>query len=294
VNKARFAIIGAVVLLAAMAAQASPTGYLLGVGWGNNQLISIDPSTGIFTLLGTINSPDGASNFIGVANGPGGKIYGIDETIGNLYQILPTGGAPVTSVDINAGSIPNFSEGDLTFNGSTGYVVNDAGSGTSAGLYTFNPSAPNSLGGPIGGVNTAPFFDGLAFIGPVLYGLDQDGGNLYIINTSTGVATLVGATGITGMHPFGGLAFDAASGTLYAEVSGTAGLGGTFHTSNLYSLNIVTGNATLIGAIVDSLSNPFDGGLSGIAVETPEPGTIGLMLLGLAGLAFGRRRLLKR
>jgi hypothetical protein len=300
VKKARFGIIGTVVVLAAMAAQATP--YLLGVDYNNNNLVSIDPTTGVFSVLGTISGSDSPSNFLGIANGPGGNIYGIDTTNGNLYQ-LAQDGTILANININSGGVvSNFSEGDMTFNGSTGYVDNTAGGG-SPGLFSFTTSAGSLTSGPIGGV-TAPTFDGLAFVGSTLYGLlagdgtsTGGGTQLYIIDTTTGVATaLPNPTGIslgTGYN-FGGLAYSGS--TLYAEVSGDDPLH-SVDAAWLYTIDPSTGLATLVSQIEDSGGNPFDGGLSGIAFEagsTPEPGTLGLMFLGLSGLALGRRRLFKR
>jgi PEP-CTERM motif-containing protein len=69
----------------------------------------------------------------------------------------------------------------------------------------------------------------------------------------------------------------------------------TIEAAWLYTINPTTGVATLVGQIKDGSGGSFNGGLSGIAFETsPEPGTIGLMFIGLTALAFSRRRLLKR
>lgn len=303
-KKARFGIIA--VLLVALAAGASATpAFLYGVNYNTNQLDTINPTTGVFSVLGTITGSDSPSNFLGIANGPGGNLYGIDTTNGNLYRLSPTG-AILANMNINSGgTVSNFSEGDMTFNGSTGYVDNTAGGG-SPGLFSFTTSA-GSISGPIGGVTT-PTFDGLAFVGSVLYGLSSGDGTmtgggtqLYTVNTTTGAATaLPNPTGINlgAGYNFGGLAYSGT--TLYAEVSGSTKFPKTIDAAFLYTINPITGVATLVAQIEDSMGNPYSGGLSGIAFEpattapAPEPGTMGLMLAGLAGLAFSRRRLLKR
>lgn len=300
----RFGTIGVVALLAAMAARVTgtPSNYLLGVDYDNNMLVQIDPTTGVYANLGTITGSNSPSNFLGIANGPAGSIYGIDTTNGELYR-LSTNGAILGTIDINSGGVvSNFSEGDMTFNGSTGYVDNTAGGG-SPGLFSFTTSAGSLTSGPIGGVTT-PTFDGLAFIGSTLYGLlagdgtsTGGGTQLYTINTSTGAATAVGSgTGIAlgAGYNFGGLAYSGS--VLYAEVSAATSFPSTIEKAYLYTINTTTGVATLVNQIEDSNGNSFDGGLSGIAFEssTPEPGTLGLMFLGLTGLALFQGRLFKR
>jgi len=298
VKKARFGLIGILVLLAGMAAQATAGTVLLGIDYNTNQLVNIDPTTGIFSVVGTVSGSDSPSNFIGVANGPSGNLYGIDETNGNLYQLSPTGSI-LANININSdGVVSNFSEGDLTFNGSTGYVDNTS-SGGSPGLFSFTTDPGSLTSGPIGGV-TSPTFDGLAFIGSTLYGLESQGGaNLYTVDTTTGAATLVGSTGISlgiGFF-FGGLAYDGT--TLYAEVSGDDALDHV-NSAFLYTIDPTTGVATLVSQIEDTDGDPFSGGLSGIAAEAapagpvPEPASIGLMFLGLSTLALNRRRKSKR
>jgi hypothetical protein len=291
-----------VVLLAAMATRvaATPSNYLLGVDYDNNMLVQIDPTTGVYADLGTITGSNSPSNFLGIANGPGGGIYGIDTTNGELYQ-LAQNGTILATININSGNVvSNFSEGDMTFNGSTGYVDNTAGGG-SPGLFSFTTSAGSITSGPIGGVTT-PTFDGLAFIGSTLYGLSSGDGTttgggtqLYTINTSTGVATaLPDPTGIDlgAGYNFGGLAYSGS--TLYAEVSAATSFPSTIEKAYLYTINPTTGVATLVSQIEDANGDAFDGGLSGIAFETPEPATFGLMFLGLTGLALRRRRRFKR
>lgn len=70
--------------------------------------------------------------------------------------------------------------------------------------------------------------------------------DLYTLNTSTGAATLVGPTGITGLLMR--LAFDPMTDTLFGA-----------HFNNLYELNATTGAATLIGPIgFSNLGLTFD------------------------------------
>jgi PEP-CTERM motif len=297
VKTVKFVGVVIAVLLMGAAAQAGPTGtFLLGIDFTNNNLVSIDPTSGVFTVVGTVTGGGGAGNFLGIANGPGGNVYGIDTINSELYQIPITGtvGAISNTFDINSNNAASngFNEGDVTYNGSTGYVDNSL-DGSSNGLFSFT-NAGGTLTGPIGAVSS-PTFDGLAFVSSTLYGLSAQGGTaLYTINTTTGVATEVGTgTGINlgvGFN-FGGLAL--LNGVLYGEVSGESG---GANEAFLYTIDTGTGVASLVGEIEDANADPFTGGLSGIAGEniSPEPGTVGLMFLGLAGIAAARRRLFKR
>jgi hypothetical protein len=288
---------GCIVMLTAMAALAAPAGtYLLGIDFTNNNLVSINPNTGVFSVVGTISGGDSPGGFLGIANDSSGNVYAIDTDNSDLYKVSKTG-AILNEYDINsngagAAGAGGFSEGDMTFIGSTGYVDNSGA--TVNGLFSFTAAA-GSLSGPIGGVNS-PTFDGLAYSGSTLYGLSAQGGTqLYTINPTTGAAVaLPNATGISlgAGYTLGGLAYG--DGVLYAEVSGDTHFPVTVDAAWLYTINTTTGVATLVGEIEDAGGTAFDGGLSGIAFETPEPGTIGLMFLGLAGMAAGRRRWFKR
>ena len=71
-----------------------------------------------------------------------------------------------------------------------------------------------------------------------------------------------------------------ANGEAYAALNVDAG---TSLATGLYSINLGTGAATLVGT--------YNGTLSGLTVSAvPEPATYGMMGLGLLGMAFMRRR----
>ncbi len=78
-----------------------------------------------------------------------------------------------------------------------------------------------------------------------LYAVGGRGNNaLYTINTTTGVAALVGNHGISDMF---GLAFDSSTGTLYGQSTN----------QGVYTLNMITGAATQIGS-----NGVYPGGLA--------------------------------
>jgi hypothetical protein len=101
---------------------------------------------------------------------------------------------------------------------------------------------------------------GLDFDGSVLSGWGQDG-SLYSIETSTGAATLVGASGFTGVE---GAAAFGPDGSLYAADSAT---------NTLMQLDTATGAGTLIGAF-----GSFGQDISGLAfIEEALFGIDGLL-----------------
>jgi hypothetical protein len=124
----------------------------------------------------------------------------------------------------------------------------------------------------------------------ILYGVDHN--NLYTINTTTGAAHFVGATGFT--NDYEGIAYDAATNTLYLN-TGTDPFHTLINNDSLYTLNTTTGAATLVGpnGVV------FTGGSQGIDgiaflgnVNTPEPSSLTLLGIGAVSLVAGcwRRR----
>jgi len=83
-----------------------------------------------------------------------------------------------------------------------------------------------------------------AFAGS-LYTIDEDTDTLQTLDLSTYTFTNVGSLGV-GFN-FGDLAFDSSTGTMYMVDGRGAGFSSS-HVSNLYTVNIATGAATLIGS----------------------------------------------
>jgi len=93
-------------------------------------------------------------------------------------------------------------------------------------------------------------FTGLDFagVGGLLYlvtgfGTGFTGSSLYTINTSTGAATLVGATGLASTNGIADLAWNPATGTMMAISNAGGGV------AQLHSINLGTGAATTVGTI---------------------------------------------
>jgi len=225
----------------------------------------------------------------------------------------------------------NYSVTGLAFRPTTGLLYGSTGNSSTfaqAVLVSINPST--ALVTVIGGFNAGPTNTSgspatMADLGfdaaGNLYGVASIGGpNLYTINLATGQASLVGPNGVSTSTGGGGIAVSP-GGTFYGTPtssrfgtynSGTGAYtnianpakpaGGAygaldFNGSVLYGLNVgsgspppthlvtidpATGAVTDLGASVNSLD--------AIAFQIPEPATLILFVLGLAGIAARRRR----
>jgi hypothetical protein len=118
----------------------------------------------------------------------------------------------------------------------------------------------------------------------VLFAIDTVSSSLFATSAPAGgVYSWVGSLGANSLNVFG---FDiSGSGMAYA------GLTGDDSYSSLYTVNLQTGAASLIGAfgIQGNTALPTIVGLA-VAPAVPEPSTVGLMLAGLVAAGFVTRR----
>ncbi len=169
---------------------------------------------------------------------------------------LSTGAAIGTPV-----STGSFTFNGLAYVGSTLYGASSSNGGSPFYLRTLNPVTGASTQIGTGTGITQPIV-GLAWNGTTMYGISGNGSaHLYTINLTTGLATLVGATGFrAGSLQFG------PDGNLYEG-------GDASNHGNLYQVNQTTGVATLIGPS-GYPTGDFGPGLTGLALvtfSTPAP-----------------------
>jgi len=227
-------------------------------GLGGGNFGTIDLNTGVFTSLGNLGqTPAGLAVF-------GGSLFATSYGNGTLYGVNTANGS-LTQIGSPSG---------IFYSGGFGSTMNGLyalGGSSDLELYSINPTtgAATSIG--LTGISLGPWRDLSVNSGTLYYG---NGADLYTLNTSTGLGTLVGAFGNGAL--IGAMVTE--GGVLYGGDQGNA---------TIDTINTTTGAAT-----------PISGGsnVSGIwglapyplTSQTPEPSTLvmfGSGLLGLVGLA---------
>ncbi len=247
---------------------------LYGITFGN-QLVTINPVTGVGSLVGNLSSPMAAFG-LGVR---GNQLYTYDQTADLIRELNPFTAASIGSIDIGAGNLSG--EGAIDFRASDGIGYLSSSAGGVGRLFSFDITVPSST--PITAVaGLNPSLDGLAFNSSnVLFGISQGATQLVNVNQLTGTTTVVGNTGITMSSSLAGLDFDS-NGNLFTAISGNATTA-----SFLYRVNPNNGLATLIGDI------GFNG-VSGLAFLGPSsivPEPMSVTVFGLLWMfAFNRRQ----
>ena len=268
-----FAAAGLVTLLASFFATPSHAD-LFGVSFLGNELINIDPTTGVGNSVG----PIGSTNSFGLA-AVNNQLFTFDSSVDKIRQINPATGAATATFDIGLKPGALVGQGGLAFQSSTvGFLTSALNPTTLApenDLYRFDLSTGKTTLVAM----TADTLEALAFRSDgTLFGLGKLDGNLFTINTTTGAMTLVGNVGISVGSPTGALAFDP-SGQLLASLD-----------DKLYTLNTTTGAATPIGSSDPSVSDVGFSSISGLAfvspAAVPEPSSVVMVGTGIVALGL--------
>ncbi len=261
----------------ALIARPASAGQIVGVTFSAG-FYNVDPLTGDTTQLLAGCSPPGCGPYFGASASPSaGRIY--TQSVVNIWDVDPQ----LQQFTILGG----YSSFDLAFDRITNIIY----ATDRAALFTVAcPSPP----GPCFGSQIGPGFptnsmQALGFApGFGLYGVGDN--NLYFINRSTGIATLIGFTGLLA-DPLTNtnvtdLAYDSDTGRLIASVGclkqlgpGPVGSGGPCDASNpgsIYWIDRFTGNATLLNGNAPQLM--------GLAEAVPEPGSGLPVAVGLGAL----------
>ena len=226
----------------------------------NGQLYTLSNLGNVYTLDAT----SGAATFVGALKAPiNGSLLGFD-----FNPNADVSGAASLRVITAAGD---------------NYAVN-VNPGANLGAVTRQTSVSSS-GGPLKLTGAAYSNNDTDAGTPTsLFAIDTVSSSLFVTSAPAGgVYSLVGGLGASSLNVFG---FDVSgSGVAYA------GLTSEDSYSSLYTINLQTGAASLIGAfgIQGNTALPTIVGLA-VAPAVPEPSTVGLMLAGLVTAGFVVRR----
>jgi hypothetical protein len=178
----------------------SPTGTLYGVS-GTGNLYSIDPTTAVPTLIGSLGGPDVNS----LVSSSAGVLYGANS---DLYTINTTTGA-----ETEVGPIGYSSGGDLAFVDGTLYLSTGSNDLVSLNTTTGQGTLVGAMGYPnIYGIASPDNIN--------LYAAGGSAGtDIYSVDVSNGAATL--------LFDYGGAGLGVAYGMSFYSESGNSGSGPT-------------------------------------------------------------------
>lgn len=279
-------LLGLCIAGTAVSAQA-PTAFAITTNaQGVQQLVRFNPAApGSVTTIG----PTGV-NLVGIDFRPAtNELFGYDGN--RLYILSVTTGVATQNFDVNntTGNV------GFDFNPVVDRIRVVDASGTNlrlnqlTGMSTADPGYTFAMGDVNFG--RVPSFTSVAYTNndndlstaTSLFGIDATLGQLVLIsNPNGGTVATIGNLGIGAFSSVTGFDILTVGGINTAFFAATS-VGAS--TSHLYTLNLTTGAATLVGGV--GLST----GVQGLALTAvPEPGTWALMAAGLAGLGVVARR----
>lgn len=255
-----------------------------------NQISRIDTANIAGAMNTDITGLMAGDRLVGIDTRPkDGKIYGVSLS-NQLYTVNELTGAASWVAALSAPVIQSNLGYGIDFN-----PVADFGTGASLRLVSSagDNFAINAATGVVGNAanKIAAGFTGVAYTNTTLmpaaapastalYYVDANNDTLAMASSAFNTPTIT-TVGVLGVDVLKANGFEIlGNGQAYAALNVDAG---TSLATGIYSINLGTGSATLIGT--------YNGTLSGLTVSAvPEPSTYAMMGLGLLGLAVLRRR----
>jgi hypothetical protein len=244
-------------------------------GGGDNDVVGFDSSSPGTILFDHPIIGLAASESVRGIDSWNGTVYALGSA-GNLYTLdYNTGQA--TRVGVGLGVVLNGASYGVE-NDPTGFrIVSELGQNLTAnrttGLATTGPSVSPS----------GTFLSALAYRPSTgtMFGIDSSANTFGTFNPTTGAYSTIGALGFDVARNNG---FDISGGSGVAYLA--SGATSSDVQANLYTINLATGMASLVGLIGQPGDNTL---LRGLTV-VPEPGTGTLLIGGLALLVLNFRR----
>jgi hypothetical protein len=242
--------------------------------------ISVAGLTAGGILVGIDSRPATPGVLVGVerlANGSG-AVYTINPTTGAATQINTIPALDGTAYGVDFNPVPNALR--IVSNADQNLRIVNGGAGAVNVDSTLNPGDPSVVGAAYsnnqpGGLNgQTTLYD----IDSVLDQLFTQGSVNFPpgISPNTGTLFLVGSLGVN-TSDLVGFDISGSSGVAFASLTPATGAG-----SSLYTINLATGSATLVGSIGDGFLFVQD--VSVVTTAVPQPATLGLFLAGALAL----------